>query len=205
MKSKATKRSRGLLLGCLKHYPAIRASSKRSQQGPSLDRRASCGSQVTHNAHQNQVRRIHNHVGRNYYRRASASEAKDVGGYNDFKKHVLMGNLNGVGRKQDMMNDMLRSMIKDQDDTETSCLGSKEEIWTRPMMKQQHQIMPDPNDESAVKAELERLAHETQLMSETMYEEEQKKNKNLTPWTSGRSVEVSAPGSMRLPFNIGYS
>ena len=70
-------------------------------------------------------------------------------------------------------------------------------------MKQQ--MIPDPNDESAVKAELERLAHETQLMSETMYEEEQKKNKNLTPWTSGRSVEVSAPGSMRLPFNIGYS
>lgn len=176
MKSKATKRSRGLLLGCLKHYPAIRASSKRSQQGPSLDRRASSGSQVTHNAHQNQVRRIHNHVGRNYYRRASTSEAKDLSGYNNFKKHVLMGNFNGVDRKQDMMNDMLRSMIKDQDDTETSCLGSKEEIWMRPMMKQQ--MIPDPNDESAVKAELERLARETHLMSETMYEEEQKKNKN---------------------------
>ena len=205
MKSKATKRSRGLLLGCLKHYPAIRASSKRSQQGPSLDRRASCGSQVTHNAHQNQVRRIHNHVGRNYYRRASASEAKDVGGYNDFKKHVFMGNFNGVGRKQDMMNDMLRSMIKDQNDTETSCLGSKEDIWMRPMMKQQ--MIPDPNDESAVKAELERLARETQLMSETMEGEERKKNKKNLPQghQEGALINVSAPGSMRLPFNIGYS
>ena len=192
MMSKATKRSRELLLGCLKHYPAIRASSKRSQQGPRLDRRASSGSQDRHNAHQTQVRRIHNHVGRKNYRRSSTSEVKNLDGYNNFKKHVLMGNFNGAGRKQDMMNDMLRSMIKDQEEhTETSCQRSEEEIscssWMRPTMKQQNQMIPDPNDESAVKAELERLARETQLMSEKIHGEEQKKNKNIQGHQEGAS------------------